>query len=139
MGKLKVTRVIEALQRTDGNISAAATLLRCSRSTVHTYIKTSERVAEALREVRERWGDVAEGKLREAVERGESWAICFFLKCQFKARGYIERPEPRPAPAVSINFIEVVTQARANALARRAAREALSAGELLNVTPPPAS
>jgi len=37
--------------------------------------------------------DNAESVLYKAVLNGEAWAVCFFLKCQGKSRGYIERQE----------------------------------------------
>src|SRR5262249_17341747 len=36
-----------------------------------------------------------ENVLYEAALRGEAWAVCFYLKCQAKDRGYVERQETR--------------------------------------------
>jgi len=35
---------------------------------------------------------MAENKLLDAVEKRQAWAVCFYLKCQGKKRGYIEQP-----------------------------------------------
>ena len=37
--------------------------------------------------------DVAETALLAAVAKGEAWAVCFYLKCKGKARGWTERAE----------------------------------------------
>jgi len=37
--------------------------------------------------------DVAEAALLRAIQKGEAWAVCFFLKCKAKQRGYSERTE----------------------------------------------
>ena len=44
--------------------------------------------------------DIAEDSLIKAVKGGEAWAVCFYLKCKGKARGYIER-ESVAAPDVT--------------------------------------
>ena len=134
MGKLTAARVIDALQRTDGLVSDAAKLLRCSRSTVHNYINAYSSVAAALKDVRERLGDLAEKRLYQAVDRGESWAICFYLKCQFKDRNYVERPPTRPAVTLPFDPIEAIVQARGNAIARRE-QQRLTSPEIIDVTP----
>src|SRR4029450_2769461 len=36
---------------------------------------------------------MAENSLYEAIRRGEAWAVCFYLKCMAKDRGYLERAE----------------------------------------------
>ena len=36
---------------------------------------------------------MAENSLFEAIRRGEAWAVCFYLKCMAKDRGYVERAE----------------------------------------------
>ncbi len=64
-------KVSEALRRTGGIKSHAATLLGCTRQTVGNYIKRYPEVHEVWIEARETIVDAAQSKLYEAVERGE--------------------------------------------------------------------
>jgi predicted transcriptional regulator len=85
--------VIAALKETKGLHALAATKLGCSERTVRNYIERFPDVAEAVKHQKEGMLDVAEGKLYSAINKGEAWAICFFLKTQGKARKYSERLE----------------------------------------------
>ena len=86
-------QMIKALEESRGLISPAARILGCSRDTVRSYMKEYAEVALAERDAREATTDVAERKLYQAIENGEAWAICFYLKCQGKQRGYVEKAE----------------------------------------------
>jgi hypothetical protein len=61
---------------------------------------------QVLDETKEANIDMAETKLLTAVQHGELPAIFFFLKCQAKHRGYIEKKEleanvnVRPLPPI---------------------------------------
>lgn len=48
--------------------------------------------------------DIAESALDKAVEAGEAWAVCFFLKTRGKARGYTERHEVTGADDGPVRF-----------------------------------
>jgi hypothetical protein len=91
--KFTAAQVIEALEKTCGMKGPAARLLGCSRRTVANYAKRYASVAEAIEEQRELNLDAAEMSLLRAVERGEAWAVCFYLKTQGKHRGYTEKTE----------------------------------------------
>lgn len=81
----------EALRKAGGFISHAAAMLGISQQSLSKRIQRSERLQQVRAETTEKHLDLAETKLIEAVKAGEAWAICFFLKCQGKQRGYIER------------------------------------------------
>ncbi len=51
---------------------------------------TDEEFNRAVEAVEEGRIDYAESKLFQAIANGESWAICFFMKCKAKHRGYVE-------------------------------------------------
>lgn len=86
-------QVIKALHDTKGMVSLTAEMLRCDPDTVRNYCKRHPTVAAALREERERVTDIAELSLFRAIQNGEAWAVCFYLKTQGRSRGYIERQE----------------------------------------------
>lgn len=84
-------QLIAAIKAAHGMIATTARALKMHRSTIHRRAQNNPDVADAIKESREVSLDKAELKLFDAVERGEPWAVCFFLKCQGKERGYIEK------------------------------------------------
>jgi hypothetical protein len=88
-----VVQVVEALRATKGMKGPAARKLGCSWQTVDNYSKRHTTVARAIAEEREMMLDVGELSLARAVQNGEAWAVCFYLKTQGKERGYVERVE----------------------------------------------
>jgi len=90
--RIKTSVVKAALIEARGNVSRAAKNLGVARGNLYrTYIDKHEELQECLNDIREGWTDQTEDKLVEAVENGEAWAVCFYLKCQGKKRGYIEK------------------------------------------------
>jgi hypothetical protein len=85
--------IIEAIRHCRGMLSAAARALGVTRKTIYNRRDKSEAIREAIEETRDFSLDHAELKLLSAVDNGEAWAICFFLKTQGKKRGYVERQE----------------------------------------------
>ena len=85
--------IIGALEQSRGLIAPAARALGCSRATIRSYIDEYAEVAQAKLDQREAVTDMAENALYAAILRGEGWAICFYLKCMAKDRGYVERAE----------------------------------------------
>lgn len=86
-------RIIEALKECNGLLTLAARKAGVTYRTIKRYADDYPTVAEAYKESKETMLDVAEGKLYQAIGKGESWAICFYLKTQGKQRGYVERQE----------------------------------------------
>jgi transposase-like protein len=86
-------QMIKALEESKGLIAPAARALGCSRDTIRKYLDEYGEVAQAKLDQREAVTDMAENSLYEAIRRGEAWAVCFYLKCQGKSRGYVERAE----------------------------------------------
>lgn len=83
-------QMVEALQATKGMVSLAAKRLGCAPDTVYRYIREYPTVAQAQRNEREAVTDMAELSLYKAIQQGEGWAVCFYLKTQGKERGYAE-------------------------------------------------
>ena len=88
----------DALHAAHGLVATAAKMLsasgrKISRQGVQKYIDKSERLKAVLHEERETLKDFAEGELYKLMKAGDKSAIMFFLKCQAKDRGYIERQE----------------------------------------------
>jgi DNA-binding transcriptional MerR regulator len=97
-------QMIEALEQSKGLIAPAARALGCSRDTIRSYIDEYSAVAQAKLDQEEAVKDMAENALYAAILRGEAWAICFYLKCRAKDRGYVERAELTGANAAPVKI-----------------------------------
>lgn len=86
-------QLVEALEKSGGIMAAAARAVGLDRSTVHHRINSDEKLKAVWEDIREVTLDLVEGKLRQSIQNGELAAIFFYLKCQGKRRGWIERHE----------------------------------------------
>lgn len=86
-----VEQVVAALRKSKGMKGPAAEALGCSYNTVTNYQKRHPTVAEAIREERQKLTDIAELSLVRAIQKGEGWAVVFYLRTQAGDRGYVER------------------------------------------------
>jgi len=86
-------RIIEAVKECKGLLTLVAEKTGLGYRTVNRYATEFPTVQEAVREAKEGMVDLAESKLFAAIDKGDAWAICFYLKTQAKHRGYVERQE----------------------------------------------
>ena len=95
MAKQRFTpkQVADTLTETRGMVFLAAKKLGCSDDTIYNYAKRYKAVGDALRQQRGQFVDMAELKLWNTVNEGESWAVQFALRTLGKERGYVERQE----------------------------------------------
>lgn len=103
-GNLSEKAIAAALKAALGNISQAARSLSVERSGLHDRIAKSETLKTILHDAREGMVDNAESALHRAVTQGEGWAVCFTLKTQGKARGYVERQEIQQEGRVQVTL-----------------------------------
>ena len=99
--KLKTADVVAALNASRGLVTLAADILRINPRTVYKYAAKNKEIKAALESHKSRRLDTAESRLWDAIDGGEAWAICFYLKCQGKARGYIEKAEEKKPDTAS--------------------------------------
>src|SRR5262245_57006377 len=81
------------LREGNGNMAAAGRAFGVTRYAVWKFVRNHPSLREVILDCRESMKDHAESALQAALLRGEAWAVCFFLKCQAKDRGYVERQE----------------------------------------------
>jgi hypothetical protein len=91
--KYEPDKIILAIQASRGMLSAAARMLGMGRASIYEYAKRYPQIQAAIEHENELQLDLSELALFKAIDKGESWAVCFHLKCKWKPRGYIERPE----------------------------------------------
>jgi len=100
-------QIATALKDARGLVAVAARKLGITRQTIYNRRKTSEVIEDAITEAREFTTDVAEAKLFQAIESGEAWAVCFYLKCQGKGRGYVEKQQVEHSGTVNTGVLMV--------------------------------
>ena len=88
-----IEEVERAISKCRGNLSAAARALKVTRTAVVHRLNAHPHLKELLAECREAQLDFAEAKLEEKIKKGETVPLLFYLKCQGKARGFVERQE----------------------------------------------
>lgn len=86
-------QIEDALTAHAGFISSAARALGVTYQAIYDRTQRSDNLKKVLNDIRESHIDMAESKLLTNIKSGELGAICFFLKCQAKHRGYVERQE----------------------------------------------
>ncbi len=96
-----------ALKASMGLVSVAAEKLKCSDSTVRTYIDRYPSVKQAQLDSREQMIDLAEASLVRAVRKGEGWAVALMLKTLGKSRGYVEKQELDVSGELNLNLPQV--------------------------------
>lgn len=88
MPKLTEKTVLRALEKYKGNQAIAAQALGVTRPAILYWVKKLPKAQAIIENARETLLDVAEGKLALAIQRGEPWAVTFFLKTVGRSRGY---------------------------------------------------
>jgi len=91
---LTVKQIEEALIKNGGFISRAAKKLNVTPQAIYKRVKNNKRLQEVKRNVEESNLDLAEDQLLKKIKDGNLGAICFYLKCKGKNRGYIETQTP---------------------------------------------
>lgn len=87
---LDVERVAEQLMITRGNMAAVARAFGVDRSAVWKFVQRHEHLKKVCDEAKQIMLDTAESSLFKAIDEGEGWAVCFYLKTQGKSRGYVQ-------------------------------------------------
>ncbi len=90
---LTAEKMIAALEKAHGYVSAACTELGCSRKHFYAKLKGFQTVQEAMSEIREKRTDYVESKMMKHIDELNPTMIIFYLKTQAKDRGYVERQE----------------------------------------------
>jgi hypothetical protein len=109
-------KLLEAkLRELHGNMAACARHFGTTRQAVHRYVSKRPALQAVVLECRESMKDHAESALYNAVFKGESWAVRYYLSCQAKDRGYVLRQEVNTT--VDVKQIDAAIEAELNRLA----------------------
>jgi hypothetical protein len=93
---LKIKEIfLDAYKKSFGNVTVAAKAAKIERTTYYLWRRTDPEFVKAIEEIEpdEIFVDFVENALQKKIEKGDTTAIIFALKCKGKKRGYIERQE----------------------------------------------
>lgn len=82
-----------SLRKNGGFITQTAKDLGVTYQAIWLRINRNKKLKATYDEIKEGYLDFAESKLISQIKEGNLGAICFFLKCQGKSRGYVERQQ----------------------------------------------
>ena len=85
--------LIEAMQKTLGNVTQSCKLVGCNRSTYYDHYKADEEFAKACDDCENIALDFVESQLHKQIKEGVPSSTIFYLKTKGKKRGYVERKE----------------------------------------------
>jgi len=91
VARVTKSKLIEAVNDSDGFVTNVSRKLGVSRTTVYKYFERYPEAKDLLEEVRETRLDEAEQQLFKAIRDGNMTATIFFLKTIGQKRGYIEK------------------------------------------------
>jgi len=86
--KYTAEEMVQAVFAGRGLVTAVAKILKCDPKTVRRYRKNYKSVETAFDEAKEQMLDLTEGKLYDAIRKGQAWAIKYYLSTQGVSRGY---------------------------------------------------
>jgi len=92
-GYITIPQLETALRATGGFVTYAAKKLDCSYQNVRKRIDASPYLQEVMTSIHENYLDLTEHSLIKKIKDEDLGAIIFYLKCQGKKRGYIEKPK----------------------------------------------
>lgn len=104
-------KLMECLRKNKGLVYLSCRQAGLSHTTFYNYLQSDENFRNEYFAIREETLDYVENKLFEAIERGEPAQTLFFLKCQGKKRGWIERQDLHVSgdenkPLIPKSFVE---------------------------------
>lgn len=88
-----VEQITEAIKKTGGIVQKIANNLSCDWKTAERYINMYDETKEAYKAEKESLLDLAEAKIIESIEKGNTIDAKWYLATQGKKRGYTEKQE----------------------------------------------
>lgn len=84
-------QIAKALKSCGGFVSQTAKKLNVSASNIYAWMDRHPELKELKQDIEESYLDLAETKLLKLVDSADLGAVCFYLKCKGKKRGYVEK------------------------------------------------
>lgn len=109
-GYITIQQIETALRQTAGFKTYAAKKLNCTYENIQKRIKTSPYLQEVFESIHEGKLDLSEHKLMQQIKDDNITAILFHLKCQGKARGYVEKVQDQVSDQSEAQPVKVIIQ-----------------------------
>ena len=90
---LQKEAMIQALEKSLGIVTQACKSVGIERKTHYNWLRNDMDYANAVNDLKAVALDFAESQLHKQINGGNTSATIFYLKCQGKDRGYVERVE----------------------------------------------
>jgi hypothetical protein len=90
---VKKRECLRMLSENGGIITPVMKKLGLARQTYYDWISNDPVFAQSAKDIKEIAIDFVEGKLMKNINKERESSIFFYLKCQAKHRGYVERQE----------------------------------------------
>ena len=90
---LSIRQIDNALRATGGFVTYAAKKLNVTYNAIYARIQKSPQLQKTVAEIKESYLDLTEHSLIKKIKDEDLGAICFYLKCQGKTRGYVEKQQ----------------------------------------------
>jgi AcrR family transcriptional regulator len=84
------SRLLDALERSLGIVTAACKEVGISRNTFYTYYNTDEEFKRAVDEIYEIQTDFVENQLFKKIKEGSERSILWYMKYKGRKRGYTD-------------------------------------------------
>ena len=104
--------MIQALEKTMGVVSTAATMAGINRSTHYEWLKTDSEYKQKVDDLENLMLDFAETNLHQQIQEGNTTATIFLLKTRGRKRGYIERQNIQVEADISTSKISPEARAK---------------------------
>lgn len=89
----KKNAMLQALESSLGVVKTACKNAGISRQTHYRWLEEDQDYAKAVQDVQDVALDFAESQLFQQIQKGNTPATIFYLKCKGKNRGYVEGHE----------------------------------------------
>ena len=83
--------LLRALESSLGVVHPACVAVGVDRTTFYRYYNTDEEFKKSVDDVKELARDYVESKMFKCIKSNNPTMIIFYLKCQAKRRGYVEK------------------------------------------------
>ena len=104
--------MIQALEKTMGVVSTAATMVGINRSTHYEWLKKDSEYKQKVDDLENLMLDFAETNLHQQIQEGNTTATIFLLKTRGRKRGYIERQNIQVEADISTSKISPEARAK---------------------------
>lgn len=111
-GYITISQIEAALRATGGFVTYTAKKLNCTHQNIKKRIDGSPYLQEVQNSIHESYLDLTEHSLISKIKDQDLGAICFYLKCRGKSRGYVERPKGDEQQETEVQPVKVVIEVK---------------------------